>query len=101
MTVDEILSEIGRAKCFVGGDTGFSHAFAAMHPHRPLIALYGDPWSDMLGFEAERERMGCASPWSSWPLSFRLYPRVMVDHRFEEREVKAMLAAVLGLLASQ
>lgn len=99
LSVDEIIREIGRARCYIGGDTGFTHCFAAMHPDRPLIAIYGDDWGDIVGFEEERERMGCAAHWCSDPLSFRLYKRVMRDHRFDEREVKAILEKVLKLKA--
>ncbi len=96
-SVAEIIAEIGRAKCFIGGDTGFTHCFAAMHPDRPLIAIYGDDWNDVVGFEDERDRMKCASRWCSDPLSFRLYKRVMTDHKFDERQVKALLEKVLKL----
>ena len=96
-TVDDILAEIGRAKIYIGGDTGFSHAFAAMHPDRPLIAIYGDDWSDAVGFEEERARMNCPHRWCSDPLSFRLYKRIMTDHRFDERQVKALLEKLLQL----
>jgi len=94
-TVTDILTQIGRARCFIGGDTGFSHAFAAMHPQRPLIAIYGEDWHNVVGFEAERSRMNCAHPWCSDPLSFRLYKRVMQDHHFDEREVKELLEQLL------
>lgn len=97
IVTDHILKEIGRAKAYIGGDTGFTHAFAAMHPQRPLLALYGDDWHNVIGFEAERARMQCASPWCSDPLSFRLYKRVLRDHRFEEREIKDLLEQVLQL----
>ena len=95
MSVDEIIREVGRARCYIGGDTGFTHCFAAMHPDRPLIAIYGDDWGDVVGFEEERERMGCVSRWCSDPLSFRLYKRVMREHRFDEREVKGLLEKIL------
>ncbi len=96
-TVDEIITEIGRARCFIGGDTGFTHAFAAMHPDRPCIAIYGDHWHDVVAFEEERARMECSSHWCSDPVSFRLYKRVMQDHKFDERQVKALLEKLLKL----
>lgn len=101
MSVSEILIHIGRAKAWIGGDTGFTHAFAAMHPDRPCVAIYGDDINDIIGFEEERERMGCAHRWCSDPLSFRLYKRVMRENRFEEREVKRLLEKVLGLKAPE
>lgn len=95
--VDWIISQIGRAKCFIGGDSGFSHCYAAMHPDRPLIAIYGDAWHDVVAFEPERQQRGQIHHWCSLPLSHCVYHRTMVDHRFDERQVKALLTALLQL----
>jgi len=95
--IDEILTEIGRAKCYIGGDTGFTHAFAAMHPMRPLIAIYADNWHDVVAFEDERRKMQCAHHWCSDPVSFCLYKRTMIDHKFDERQVKSLLEKILKL----
>lgn len=93
-----IIEHIGCCKMWIGGDTGFTHVFAATHPKRPLIAIYGDDAHDRAGFEDERLRMrawwepgspaGLSSAWCSDPLSLNLRKFVMTDHRFDMDAVK-------------
>jgi len=93
-----IIEHIGCCKMWIGGDTGFTHVFAATHPKRPLIAIYGNDAHDRAGFEDERLRMrawwepgspaGLSSAWCSDPLSLNLRKFVMTDHRFDMDAVK-------------
>jgi len=88
----EVVEEMRKCRVWIGGDTGFSHLFAALFPDRPLIAIYSDDSNDQEGFADERERMRpwwqvpggkMSSPWCSDPLSRNLHKFVMQDHQFD------------------
>lgn len=83
----DIAPRIAACDLFIGGDTGTSHLFAAIHPKRPCISIYPDMSFDQQAFEWERVKMGCSQPWNSLPLSFNRHVFTMKDHKWPVDEV--------------
>lgn len=82
----ELLGIVANAKIFIGGDTGFSHAFGLMNPHRPLVWFGPDQTSDKIAF---------GEAWDSAPLSNHLHRFTLEDHKFNWPEVTAAIEKIL------
>ena len=86
--IPQIMSLIELGDMFIGGDTGFSHAFSMFNPERPMVAIYGNDEQDVKAFEEERIRMNCSHQWCSDPLASNNYTKfVMENNLFNEEEV--------------
>lgn len=86
-TVTQVLTMIELGDLYIGGDTGFTHAFASFNPNKPLVAIYGPNEHDILAFESEKIQMNASSSWSSNPLSDNYFKYYMVNNLFNEEAV--------------
>jgi hypothetical protein len=96
-TADQILEEIAQCDSWIGGDTGFTHAYALLHPGRKLIAIYGpdDHCKEQFLHEALPIGFSRLRPkkitWSSDPIRFPADtpPKIVMQHnRFDIETVK-------------
>ena len=97
-SVQYILALLEFSDLYIGGDTGFTHAYASFNPTKPLIAIYGPNEHDVKAFEPERERMEASSQWSSDPLSDNVSKFMMKDNLFDEDEVFNEIINKINLL---
>lgn len=87
LPVQHCMAIVEMCDIYVGGDTGFSHTFAAFHNDNPLIAIYGNSQHDIDAFRWEKEKYNYTSDWCSDPLSFNLIKYEMENHLFNIDEV--------------
>lgn len=73
-----ILNKLSGARMFIGGDTGFSHAYAMMRPDRPLVWFGPDQSQDKASFGQE---------WDSAPFTNNLYRFQLTNHAFPTTDV--------------
>lgn len=97
--INQLMALIELGDIYIGGDTGFTHAFSMFNPDRPLVAIYGNDEHDVKAFEPERERMGCSSSWSSDPICSNNYTKfVMENNLFDEEVVFNHIVEQINLL---
>lgn len=94
MPAVEIISIIDLADIYVGGDTGFTHAAAALG--KEIVAIYGDDSSDVRDFENERIRMKQSHVWCSDPISNSYKKFVMENNLFDEKEVLGYIETLIN-----
>ena len=87
LPVQNCMAIVEMCDIYVGGDTGFTHAFAGFHNDNPLIAIYGTNKHDVDAFRWEKEKYGYSSDWCSDPLSFNMVKYEMDNHQFNIEEV--------------
>ncbi|TWC67254.1 hypothetical protein FB597_10464 [Herbaspirillum sp. SJZ099] len=63
----DMMAQMLAADAFIGGDTGPSHLFAQLCPHKPQLAIYPDMKEDREIFRALQESLGLPLPWNSLP----------------------------------
>jgi len=83
-SVQNIMALVEFTDLYIGGDTGFTHAFAAFNPKKPIVAIYGPNDHDIRAFEDERVRMECSHSWCSDPISDNYAKFYMKDNLFDE-----------------
>jgi len=94
-TADQVLEEMAQCGTWIGGDTGFTHAFALMHPGKLLLPIYGDDAHCKKQFAHEALPIGFTSQtvtWSSDPIRLHKRPKVVMEnHQFTALQVEEVL----------
>lgn len=78
--INQIMALIELGDVYIGGDTGFTHAFSMFNPDKPIVAIYGSNKHDVKAFEHERISMNCSSSWNSDPLASNNYTKFVMEN---------------------
>jgi hypothetical protein len=81
-----VLIKLASARVFIGGDSGFSHAYALMNPDRPLV------W---IGHDMAGDKAGYGQDFDSSPLSKNVTQFHLTQNTFDVDAVVRHVATLL------
>lgn len=94
MSASEIMGLIDLCDIYVGGDTGFTHAAAALG--KEIVAIYGPNEHDVKAFEKDKIAMNASHSWCSDPITNKYQKFVMENNLFQEKEVFEYLLQLIN-----